>query len=443
MSLKRTALDRLGFFFIGSEASKTSASISDSGPDGGEELEMLQVVGFGPQIVREVDMEIHGWYDTELVFKTLDKTVPPMITKEFSGLASIESNDGKWSNLEFELSQKVIDLDRLQWMANYGLPDGGGLRATTWKLLLGYLPAARDSWEADLANNRSKYFALKEEELLNPSTLTQRYETSPSNKLESVNDVIGFLRRNKISTGDHPLSLSKASVWHQFFENTEIVEQIDRDVQRTHPSMKFFSGDSSVGQKNQMAMRSILHLFAKLNPAIGYVQGMNEVLAPLFYIFSMDSDEKNALHAEADSYACFVRLLSDSVDHFCKHLDNSSVGIMATLSHFSQLIKLNDEELWRHLEIFNKVNPQFYAFRWITLLLTQEFEFHDVMRIWDSLLSNPLGIQEMLLRVCCAMVLCVKHELLSGDFAENLKLLQHYPPIDIEYILHVSEELIR
>lgn len=42
-------------------------------------------------------------------------------------------------------------------------------------------------------------------------------------------------------------------------------------------------------------MRNILLLFAKLNPAIGYVQGMNEVLAPLYYVFSTDPNEQSAV----------------------------------------------------------------------------------------------------------------------------------------------------
>jgi hypothetical protein len=29
------------------------------------------------------------------------------------------------------------------------------------------------------------------------------------------------------------------------------------------------------------------------------------------------------------------------------------------------------------------VNPQFYAFRWITLLLMQEIKFHDFMNLWS------------------------------------------------------------
>lgn len=46
-------------------------------------------------------------------------------------------------------------------------------------------------------------------------------------------------------------------------------------------------------------------------------------------------------------------------------------------------------DLW----FISQVNPQFYAFRWITLLLTQEFNFADSLHIWDTLLSDPEGPQ--------------------------------------------------
>jgi hypothetical protein len=35
------------------------------------------------------------------------------------------------------------------------------------------------------------------------------------------------------------------------------------------------------------------------------------------------------------------------------------------------------------------VHPQFYSFRWITLLLTQEYEFKQVPRVWDFIFSAP------------------------------------------------------
>ncbi|GAB4832862.1 hypothetical protein Ancab_006877 [Ancistrocladus abbreviatus] len=401
----------------------------------GEELETFQPNALGSE-TRESDIEI---LDEESDAKIRPKTDVK------DGSAPIPKHgidvDEKRSDLEYELSQKEINLEKLQKIASTGIPDGGSLRATTWKLLLGYLPDSRDLWEKVLSENRLKYAKLKEELLLTPSEFSRRKEEAWGSVEHADCETAGPLHRHDISNEDHPLSLGEASAWHKFFECTEIAEQIDRDLQRTHPEMKFFSESSSLGKKNKEAMRNILLLFAKLNPTTRYVQGMNEVLAPIYYVFSVDTDEQNAANSEADSFCCFVRLLSDSVDHFCQKLDNSSVGIHATLSRLKEMLKVNEEELWRHLEFTSKVNPQFYAFRWITLLLTQEFEFKKVLRIWDSLLSSSSGVQDMLRRVCCAMLLCVKSRLLSGDFAGNLSLLQHYPEVNIEHLLQVARDL--
>ena len=59
--------------------------------------------------------------------------------------------------------------------------------------------------------------------------------------------------------------------------------------------------------------------------------------------------------AEADTFFCFVELLSGFRDHFCQQLDNSVVGIRSTITKLSQLLKEHDEELWRHLEVTTKV----------------------------------------------------------------------------------------
>ncbi|XP_028071476.1 TBC domain-containing protein C1952.17c-like isoform X1 [Camellia sinensis] len=444
---RRVFPDHLGSLVAGFEdrEQEIEIEVSDSNFEPGEELETFQpnVLASDREIDKIDDYEIdNGKYsDGE---SDLSK-VRPKPEKDVAASVSVKEiivADEKRSDLEYELSQKEINLEKLQRVASSGLPDGGGLRATAWKLLLGYLPASRDLWEKELGENRLKYVKLKEELLLSPTEFSRRNgEVFNSNQQCADGDVDGPLERQDISNEDHPLNLGKASVWHQFFQFTEIAEQIDRDLQRTHPDMKFFSGESSLSRKNREAMRNILLLFAKLNPEIRYVQGMNEVLAPIFYVFSTDTDEQNAANAEADSFSCFVRLLSDSVDHFCQQLDNSSVGIHSTLSRLSELLKANDEELWQHLEYTTKVNPQFYGFRWITLLLTQEFDLHSVMRIWDTLLSNPFGVQEMLLRVCCAMLLCIKSSLLSGDFIANLKLLQHYPKINIEHLLRVAKDI--
>lgn len=59
--------------------------------------------------------------------------------------------------------------------------------------------------------------------------------------------------------------------------------------------------------------------------------------------------------AEADTFFCFMELLSGFRDNFVQQLDNSVVGIRATINRLSQLLKQHDEELWRHLEMTSKV----------------------------------------------------------------------------------------
>ncbi|XP_034918857.1 uncharacterized protein [Populus alba] len=392
--------DKLGGLVSGfDDKEMKNGGSSDPVLESGEELEIMEPNGIElghKENVYEFDDLVN---DTDVdkadAFRTRKRP-----DKDGSGRVSVMeviAADEKRSDIEYELSQKEINLEKLRRIASMGLPDGGGLRATTWKLLLGYLSPSHDLWEKELTENRQKYAMLKEELLLSPSEYTRVKENAMiSAELSGEHDDAGPLKRQGISHGDHPLSIVKKSAWHHYFKHTEIAEQIDRDLLRTHPDMKFFSGESSFSKKNREAMRKILLLFAKLNPAILYVQGMNEVLAPIFYVFSTDTDEQNAVNAEADSFSCFVRLLSDSVDHFCQQLDNSPVGILSTLSRLAELLKENDEELWKHLEFTTKVKPQFYAFRWITLLLTQEFNFQSILRIWDSLLSNPFGIQMFL-----------------------------------------------
>ncbi|KAE8714197.1 Ypt/Rab-GAP domain of gyp1p superfamily protein isoform 2 [Hibiscus syriacus] len=427
--------DRLGSLLAGFEDKDGDSGGSGSALDLGEELEIIQPNRFRSGRESESDDEDGEVQEEAMVKRKLEvdeelehhgrQPRHQNGSDHISVVKTIE-DDEKRSDIEYEISQKMINVGKLQRIVGTGLPDGGNLRPTVWKLLLGYLPPSRDLWEKELIENRQKYAKLKEELLLTPSELARIKEealhSNEHNNADSGTD--GPLIRHEISHEDHPLSLGKASVWHQYFEHIDIAEQIDRDLQRTHPEMKFFSGESSFSRRHRVCLfASYIHgineeyspPISKLNPAIRYVQGMNEVLAPIYYVFSTDTDVQNASNAEADSFACFVLLL--------------------------KLLKANDEELWRHLEFTTKAT---------SVLCIPVDNIATYSRIQspinpknlDSLLSNPFGVQEMLLRVCCAMLLCAKSRLLSGDFAANLRLLQHYPDIDIEHLLKPLELVV-
>jgi hypothetical protein len=67
-------------------------------------------------------------------------------------------------------------------------------------------------------------------------------------------------------------------------------------------------------------MKRILFIFAKLNPGLRYVQGLIELLAPLYYHFRCDCDKDAASHAEPDAFFCFMDIISEFRDNFCQQL---------------------------------------------------------------------------------------------------------------------------
>jgi len=178
--------------------------------------------------------------------------------------------------------------------------------------------------------------------------------------------------------------------------------------------------------RHQDALSRILFLYARLNP-VRYVQGMNELLAPIYYVFASDPDHLTTRHgksllskksaennsqsvkddnnnnnddndeefefefsdAEADAFFVFSTLMSEIRDRYIKSLDNSEHGILSIVARFDSLLKTLDYDLWYYLQE-QGVDPRFYSFRWITLLLSQDFELPDLLRLWDSLFSDPV-----------------------------------------------------
>ena len=73
-----------------------------------------------------------------------------------------------------------------------------------------------------------------------------------------------------------------------------------------------------------------------------------------------------------------------------------------------------------------RVSPTFYGFRWITLLLTQEWDLPDVLILWDTLLADPSRF-EFLLYFCVATITSIRTDLIAkDDFAFAVKALQRF-----------------
>lgn len=108
-------------------------------------------------------------------------------------------------------------------------------------------------------------------------------------------------------------------------------------------------------------------------------------------------------YAEADSFFCFTALMGEIRDFFIKTLDESEGGIKQKMAQLSAMLKEKDTEVWQRLEQQN-LYPQYYSFRWLTLILSQEFPLPEVVRLWDSIFSDEKRF-DFLVRVCCAMIM--------------------------------------
>ena len=68
------------------------------------------------------------------------------------------------------------------------------------------------------------------------------------------------------------------------------------------------------------AIWRILFIFALLNQGIGYVQGMNEIVAVIYYALYSDFEdagfETSPLDIEADTFFCFHELMTELRDRF-------------------------------------------------------------------------------------------------------------------------------
>ncbi|KAK0134673.1 TBC1 domain family member 13 [Merluccius polli] len=373
------------------------------------------------------------------------------------------------------LSEKHIDLKALRELCFSGIPFEGGIRALCWKILLNYLPLDQTVWDSFLTKQREVYSQFLKEMIIQPG-------------IAKAN--LG-LNREDVTMEDHPLNPNPDSRWNNYFKDNEVLLQIDKDVRRLYPDMAFFqratdypcqlildpqndyetlrrrveqttlkaqtvnrnrSGVTNVSSPGKSlnlypsneyevlpngseahweVVERILFIYAKLNPGIAYVQGMNEIVGPIYYTFATDPNDEWKEHAEADTFFCFTNLMSENRDNFIKSLDDSQCGITFKMESVYSMLKDRDMELYLKLQEQN-IKPQYFTFRWLTLLLSQEFLLPDVIRIWDSLFSDQDRFHFLIL-VCCAMLVLIRDQLLAGDFTINMRLLQY----DLKFKLSV------
>lgn len=163
---------------------------------------------------------------------------------------------------------------------------------------------------------------------------------------------------------------------------------------------------------------------------LGYVQGMSDLLSPLYAVFQDD----------AVAFWAFVMFMQRMSRNFVR----SQHGMRAQLSTLDQLVQLLDPKLYLHLQSADSTNF-FFFFRMLLVWYKREFDWPDVLRLWESLWTDYMSSQ---FHLFIAMAILEKHRTVIMEhlmhFDEVLKYINELSgTIELKEILVRAEGLFK
>ena len=192
---------------------------------------------------------------------------------------------------------------------------------------------------------------------------------------------------------------------------TELIDTIERDINRTLPSHALFA---EVGGAGQSSLFRVLVAYAQADTVVGYCQGMGFVVALLLTHLP-----------EEDAFWTFHCLMTRP-PHNLRVLYGPGLprvaeieGVLTRLST-SQLPKLS-----AHLNSLG-LRPSMYAAQWILTLFTYSMPLPVVARVWDAFLREGWKV---FYRVCLGLLKLGEPALLDCTSFEDalftIKAAQH------------------
>ncbi|KAI4377334.1 hypothetical protein MLD38_014979 [Melastoma candidum] len=181
---------------------------------------------------------------------------------------------------------------------------------------------------------------------------------------------------------------------------------IDKDVVRTDGSISFYEGDDN---PNVILLRDILLTYSFYNFDLGYCQGMNDILSPILYTWSYNRDQ-NGMHSQLFALCKLVELLDTPLHNYFKQND--------CLNYF-------------------------FCFRWILIQFKREFDFHQLMCLWEVFWTHYPS-EHLHLYICVSILKRYRHKIMGErmDFDTLLKFINELSGhINLDSVLRDAEAL--
>ena len=185
-----------------------------------------------------------------------------------------------------------------------------------------------------------------------------------------------------------------------------IINQIDKDLPRTRFDVPFFEDKNINNEKetNYDVLRRILFFYANEHGEVSYIQGMNEIIAIIFYIFSKDDNEFCKEYTESDSYYTFEILMEQIKEIFqMDDLNYSELFLTLQIKEIKKILKKMEPDLFNY---FKKIGLEIdnFVMRWILVLFAHEFKIDKAVNFWDRLFTQ----QDKMKFICYISVAIIK-----------------------------------
>ncbi|KFG86284.1 putative GTPase activating protein [Metarhizium anisopliae] len=218
--------------------------------------------------------------------------------------------------------------------------------------------------------------------------------------------------------------------------------RIEKDVHRTDRNVPIFQGEDAphpdpnspfadVGTNVHLEqMKEMLLTYNEYNKDLGYVQGMSDLLSPIYAVIQDD----------AIAFWGFQKFMERMERNFLR--DQS--GMRGQLLTLDQLVNFMDPKLWNHLQSADSTNF-FFFFRMILVWYKREFAWVDILRLWEGLWTDYLSAE---FHIFVALAILEKHrDVIMGHlkaFDEVLKYVNELSnTMDLESTLIRAEALFR
>ena len=338
----------------------------------------------------------------------------------------------------------------LQIFSEDGLPDDIPiLRSIIWKINLGYLPIDNEEWEKIMEEQRNSYNYYKnifKKKLLEEYKLYENYDKMNKEEKENLDKTTNKLLLEQICkdvnrTHNQLDFFFKPTDETNILSQKELIEIMDK---RRNCSMKDIKEIYKINIKETHAdvIVRILFIYSNFFPDLSYVQGMNEIIAPIYYIFSFDKTygvESSIENIEADTFWTFNSLMNHIKDNFKHENTIENICIENKIKKLKKMLAIIDFQLYNHFDVF-KVEYYTFAYRWFILFFSQEFLLIDILRLWDYLFA-PDDKYLNCYFVSLAVLELKRDELLVSDLSGILSNLKSFKGLNVEDIISLAKKI--